>query len=123
MRFHRVILSLAAAVALSVSIHGQDAPRADRIESPKEFKALKYRNIGPAAGGRVSRAAGVPGNPLIYYAATASGGGWFSIDGGTTWESVFDDHPIASIGFLAVAPKHANVLYIGPREATLPGHS
>ena len=31
--------------------------------TPKEFKALKYRLIGPAAGGRVSRAAGVPGDP------------------------------------------------------------
>ena len=41
--------------------------------TPKEFKALKYRSIGPAAGGRVSRAAGVPGDSATYYAATASG--------------------------------------------------
>jgi photosystem II stability/assembly factor-like uncharacterized protein len=122
MRFHRLALSAAAAVALVASIHAQDAPRADKVESPKEFKALKYRNVGPAAGGRVSRAAGVPGNPLIYYAATASGGVWMSIDGGTTWKSVFDDQPISSIGSIAVAPSEPNVVYVGSGEANIRGN-
>src|SRR5258708_14904345 len=122
MRLHRVILCAATAVALSVSIHGQDAPRADKIESPKEFRALKYRNVGPAAGGRVSRASGVAGTPLIYYAATASGGVWMSADGGTTWKSVFDDQPISSIGSIAVAPSDPNVVYVGSGEANIRGN-
>src|SRR5258707_8744911 len=122
MRFHRVILSAATAVALSVSIHGQDAPRADKTESPRESTALNYRNIVPAAGGRVSRAAGVPGNPLLYYAATASGGVWMSSDGGTTWKSVFDDQPISSIGSIAVAASDPNVIYVGSGEANIRGN-
>src|SRR5215831_12531351 len=69
---------------------------------PAEFNFLKYRMIGPAVGGRVSRACGVPGDPLTYYAATASGGVWKSSDGGATWKSIFDDQPIASIGSIAV---------------------
>ena len=85
------VLAVAIAAASFVPLGAQDVARPARPESPKEFKALKYRNIGPAAGGRVSRAAGVPGNPLIYYAATASGGVWMSTDAGTTWKSVFDD--------------------------------
>ena len=43
-----------------------------RADDPKEFAAAKYRLVGPFAGGRVSRACGVPGDPLTYYAATAA---------------------------------------------------
>src|ERR1041385_6241295 len=116
--------SIAAAIAVVcvVSLGAQDAPKTEKPESPKEFKALKYRNIGPAAGGRVARATGVPGNPLIYYAATASGGVWMSSDGGTTWKSVFDDQPISSIGSIAVAPSDPNILYVGTGEANIRGN-
>jgi photosystem II stability/assembly factor-like uncharacterized protein len=122
MPFSRSLLAAATAAALLVSVHAQDAPKADKPESPQEFKALKYRNVGPAAGGRVSRATGVPGNPLIYYAATASGGVWMSNDGGTTWKSVFDDQPTSSIGSIAVAPSDTNVVYVGSGEANIRGN-
>jgi photosystem II stability/assembly factor-like uncharacterized protein len=110
-----------AAMAMGVSV-GAQAPKPAKPESPAEFKALKYRNIGPAAGGRVSRAAGVPGNPLVYYAATASGGVWMSADGGTSWKSVWDDQPISSIGSIAVAPSDPNVIYVGSGEANIRGN-
>src|SRR5947208_588688 len=116
------LLAAAIAAALFVSISAQDVAKPARPESPKEFKALKYRNIGPAAGGRVSRAAGVPGNPLIYYAATASGGVWMSTDAGTTWKSVFDDQPVSSIGSIAVAASDPNVIYVGSGEANIRGN-
>ena len=122
MLFLRYLLSAAAAVALVVSVSAHDAPKTDKPESANEFKALKYRNIGPAAGGRVSRAAGVPGNPNLYYAATASGGVWMSNDGGTTWKSVFDDQPISSIGSIAVAPSDPSVIYVGSGEANIRGN-
>ena len=122
MWFTRKFFAVAAAMALVVSVSAQDAPKNAKSESPKEFKALKYRNIGPAAGGRVARAAGVPGNPLIYYAATASGGVWMSSDGGTTWRSVWDDQPISSIGSIAVAASDPNVVYVGSGEANIRGN-
>ena len=123
MRAINVLSSAAIAVVLlTVTPAAQDATKTDKPESPKEFKALKYRNIGPAAGGRVSRAAGVPGDPAIFYAATASGGVWKSIDGGTTWKSVFDDQPISSIGSIAVAPSDPSVVYVGSGEANIRGN-
>src|SRR5262245_45355180 len=115
---HRLhFLAAAIAVALFVPVSAQDGTKPTRPESPKEFKALKYRNIGPAAGGRVSRAAGVAGNPLLYYAATASGGVWMSRDGGMSWKSVFDEQPVSSIGSIAVAASDPNVIYVGSGEA------
>jgi photosystem II stability/assembly factor-like uncharacterized protein len=122
MRFLQRTVAAAMAAAFVVSVHAQDAQKPAKPESPKEFKALKYRNIGPAAGGRVARVTGVPGNPLLYYAATASGGVWMSSDGGTTWKSVFDDQPISSIGSIAVAPSDPNVIYVGSGEANIRGN-
>ncbi len=91
-------------------------------KAPPEFATLKYRNVGPYAGGRVSRACGVPGDPLTYYAATASGGVWKSADGGLTWKPIFDDQPTSSIGSIAVAPSDPNVVYVGTGEANIRGN-
>ena len=95
---------------------------ADEPKGPKEFAPVQYRNVGPFAGGRVSRACGVPGDPLTYYAATASGGVWKSADGGLTWKPIFDDQPTSSIGSIAVAASDPNVVYVGTGEANIRGN-
>ena len=92
------------------------------LQDPPDLEALQYRLIGPAWGGRVSRAAGVPGNPNVYFAATASGGVWKSENGGRDWSSVFDDQPISSIGSIAIAPSDPNVVYVGSGEANIRGN-
>ncbi len=94
----------------------------DSKGGPAVFKKLKYRMVGPAIGGRVSRAAGVPGDPLTYYAATASGGVWKSSDAGVTWKPIFDEQPISSIGSIAVAASDPNVIYVGAGEANIRGN-
>jgi photosystem II stability/assembly factor-like uncharacterized protein len=123
--------AVALTAALGTGVIAQDtagrtssAPESEKNSgsTPKEFKALKYRSIGPAAGGRVSRAAGVPGDPATYYAAAASGGVWKSSDGGATWKPIFDDQPISSIGSIAIAPSNPNVVYVGSGEANIRGN-
>ncbi|MCU1265592.1 MAG: glycosyl hydrolase [Acidobacteria bacterium] len=100
-----------------------DTPKGwNGLNDPAELKSLKYRNIGPAWGGRVSRSAGVPGDPSTYYVASASGGVWKSTDGGITFKSIFDDQPISSIGSIAVAPSDPNVIYVGSGEANIRGN-
>src|SRR5919201_1249449 len=110
-----LVLALLAAVPTFAADEGEDA----KMAPPAEFKKLRYRLVGPAVGGRVARACGVPGDPLTYYAATASGGVWKSSDGGTNWKPIFDDQPIASMGSLAIAPSDPNVIYIGSGEANI----
>src|SRR5688572_20145670 len=68
---------------------------------------LKYREIGPAImGGRVSEFAVVESDPKIVYAALASGGVWKTVNAGTTWEPLFDNQAVSSIGAIAVS--HSN---------------
>jgi photosystem II stability/assembly factor-like uncharacterized protein len=114
---------LALFVALTLYAGGVSS-RLTSAEEPKEkeFAAAKYRLVGPFAGGRVSRACGVPGDPLTYYAATASGGVWKSGDGGLTWKPIFDDQPTSSIGSIAVAPSDPNVVFVGTGEANIRGN-
>jgi photosystem II stability/assembly factor-like uncharacterized protein len=101
-------------------IAAQERPGTPSV--PAEFENLEYRNIGPAAGGRTTRVAGVPGNPDVYYTAAASGGVWKSIDGGRTWKPIFDDQPISSIGSIGVAASDPNVIYVGAGEANIRGN-
>src|SRR5689334_11851835 len=119
-RFIRTFLVIC--VASLASVRAQDGPKPAWRDSPKEFKALNYRNIGPAAGGRVARVAGIPGDPSTYFAATASGGVWTSTDAGATWKSVFDDQPVSSIGSIAIAPSDRNIIYVGSGEANIRGN-
>jgi photosystem II stability/assembly factor-like uncharacterized protein len=108
-------------VFLAPLVHAQPADEPNK-GGPKLFKNLKFRWIGPSAGGRVCRAAGVPGEPLVYYAATAGGGLWKTEDGGVNWKSLMDDQPTSTIGSLAIAPSDPNVLYVGSGEANIRGN-
>jgi photosystem II stability/assembly factor-like uncharacterized protein len=118
-----LLLPLCASPALAAAAK---PPSPASVQAPlqdlPELKALKYRLVGPAWGGRVARVAGVPGDPHVYYAATASGGVWKSVDGGATWSPIFDDQPVSSIGAIAVAASDPNVVYVGSGEANIRGN-
>ena len=88
----------------------------------KPFGELAYRCIGPAVGGRVCRVTGVPGQPLIYYAATAAGGVWKSTDGGIHWDPIFEHETTSTCGSIAVAPTAPHIVYVGSGEANIRGN-
>jgi photosystem II stability/assembly factor-like uncharacterized protein len=123
MRLHptcRTTLALLALVSLTLTT---GAGRADEPKGgPAVLKRLKFRSIGPAAGGRICRAAGVPGDPRTYYAAASAGGVWKSVDGGIHWGPIFDDQPCSSVGSLAIALSDPNVIYVGTGEANIRGN-
>jgi hypothetical protein len=97
---------------LSVGLLAQSDPSRPGFDP---YRELRWRYIGPT-GNRVTSVAGVPGDPLIYYAGAASGGIFKTIDGGIHWQPIFDDQPVASIGSLAVAPSDPNVVWAGTGE-------
>ena len=92
----------------------------EKRSTSDKLQNLKWRNVGPAAmGGRVADVEGVPGDPTIVYVGSASGGVWKSTNGGITWQSLFDDQPVASIGDVALEPGNPDVIYVGTGESNV----
>ena len=81
------------------------------------FPGLKFRNIGPATmGGRIDDLAVLESNPAVFYVGTATGGLWKTMNNGTTWEALFDDQEVVSIGDVAIAPDNENLVWVGTGE-------
>ena len=79
---------------------------------------LKFREIGPAImGGRVDEFAVVESDPKIVYVGLASGGVWKTTNAGTTWEPIFDNEAVSSIGAVALAPSDPSIVWVGTGEA------
>jgi hypothetical protein len=93
------------------------APRAASPFGPETFTGLKARSIGPAVtSGRVMTIAVDPTNNAVIYIGAASSGVWKTVNGGASWQPVFDTQGSFSIGWVTVDPKHPNVVWVGTGE-------
>src|SRR5256714_14885555 len=109
----KLLLVLIATVPVCAALlaQGQSA----RV-APDIYSQLRWRFVGPE-GNRISAVVGVPGDPLVYYAGSASGGIAKTVDGGDHWTELFDDQPAKSIGSRAVAASAPNTASAGTSEA------
>src|SRR5580765_5163800 len=83
-------------------------------EAPDLSGALRWRNIGPFRGGRVTAVAGIASQPLVYYMGATGGGVWKTDDAGLTWSNVSDGFfHTGSVGAVAVSQSNPNVVYVG----------
>jgi photosystem II stability/assembly factor-like uncharacterized protein len=129
-RFSHLLPGIAALAFPLTILPAQATPTAKT--TPVVFDAdsarlaeLPWRSIGPAVtSGRVVAFA-VPEGPKpqigerlgeLFYVASASGGVWKTVNGGTTWEPIFDRQGAASIGDIAVAPSNPDILWVGTGE-------
>ena len=105
--------ALGAALVLGLLLAGAAAAE----EEKHPLDNLSWRNIGPVnMSGRVADVEGVRGRPQVLYVGSASGGVWKTTDGGTTFEPIFTDQAVASVGDVAVAPSNPAVVYVGTGE-------
>jgi photosystem II stability/assembly factor-like uncharacterized protein len=107
--FFLLVIIIATA---SVSIPAQQMPPVD----PALFAEMRWRNIGPYRAGRTKAAAGHASQPYTFYIGMCNGGVWKTTDAGRTWKPIFDDQPTGSIGWVAVAPSDANIIYVATGE-------
>jgi photosystem II stability/assembly factor-like uncharacterized protein len=109
------LLSLALASAFPLRTRAA-APAAagGTAVSADLYGGLKWRNIGPFHGGRISAVTGVIGEPGAFYVGTPMGGVWKTTSAGVTWLPIVDQlTEIDSIGAVQVAPSDHNILYVG----------
>src|SRR5438477_6145957 len=113
MRSHPVRTPLAGAMVCAGTLSAQ-------LTTPLDSATLagfRWRSIGPAnMGGRVTDVEGVPGNPKVFYVATATGGIWKTINAGTMFVPLFDKEKVISMGDIALAPSNPDIIYAGTGE-------
>ncbi len=99
------------------------SPAAPTVDTAT-FRALQWRNVGPFRGGRANAGAGVPTQPLTYFAGYTGGGLWRTDDAGINWKNISDGwFRTGSIGAIAVASSDPNVIYVGTGEEAIRGQS
>lgn len=108
-----LLISLCAAAPKShAASHPAAGPTADPV-----YGKLRWREVGPAAGGgRVAAVAGIASDPFLYYLGSAGGGVWKSDDGAASWKPVFDKQDVQAIGAVAIDPTNENVVWVGTGE-------
>jgi photosystem II stability/assembly factor-like uncharacterized protein len=112
----RGVALLVALAAIGPVARSASGPAGAAPGSPvrvSDYAALRWRLLGPLRAGWSTCAAGVPGQPGIFYFGAADGGVWTSTDAGRTWVPISDGAGIASVGALAVAPSNPERIYIG----------
>lgn len=82
-----------------------------------DFKAMKFRNIGPAGmSGRITAIDVDLSNPNRIFAGAASGGVWLSENGGISWTPIFDEQSSLAIGAIKINQKNPSEIWVGTGE-------
>jgi len=111
--YRRFLVPLVLSLALSPALPGSGAAQ----DSADLFAAMRGRSIGPAGmSGRVAAVDVDPSDRSRIFVGAATGGVWRSLDGGITWDPVFDDQPVLGIGAVAVSPANPDLIWVGTGE-------
>ncbi|WP_353217932.1 hypothetical protein, partial [Sandarakinorhabdus sp.] len=87
------------------------------------FTGLKWRNIGPARGGRSISASGSVARVNEYWFAAAGGGLWKTTDGAASWQPMTDGKTdTAAFGGVAVCEANPDIVYATTGESQLRGN-
>ncbi|HEX5460187.1 MAG TPA: hypothetical protein VFX20_09465 [Steroidobacteraceae bacterium] len=111
------ILKILAGAAASLAVL---TAAAAAVPATDLTSALHWRSVGPYLGGRVTSLAGVPGEPSLFYMATAGGGVWKTGDYGHNWQNISDKYfQTGSVGAIAIAPSNPKVIYAGTGDSAI----
>ena len=93
------------------------APVSSQSIPTEVFSGLGARSLGPAVtSGRVMTIAVDSTNNAVFYVGAASGGVWKTVNGGASFQPVFDTQGSFSIGWVAVDPKRPSIVWVGTGE-------
>ncbi len=115
MRRHRLpLLGLLAGLPFL----GVAAPASGQTLTSDDLEVFNYRSIGPTRqSGRFVDIAVPAGQSKVFYIATGSGHLWKTENHGQSFEVLFENESVYSIGDLEVSPSDPDILYLGSGEA------
>ncbi len=87
------------------------------------FNGLRWREVGPARGGRSVAVAGSVQRPNEYWMGTTGGGVFKTTDGGQNWAAATDKYFGGTIGAIAVDPQNADIVWVGGGETDIRGNT
>jgi photosystem II stability/assembly factor-like uncharacterized protein len=112
--FSAIALVLLASGASTLVAQSRTTAPAPTTFDASRFQEMRYRQIGPARGGRVTAVTGVASQPHTFYMGSTGGGVWKTTDAGVTWENVSDGFfEVGSMGAIDVADSDPTIIYAG----------
>ena len=121
-------LSVAAAVTLErpsarkapPDSQAYTAPAAGALVDPVNYRGLRWRNVGPTRGGRVTAIAGVRSQPCTFYMGATGGGVWKTETCGNAWAPITDGQiETGSIGSIDVSESNPSIVWVGTGSAAI----
>lgn len=123
----KTLTSLLVFVLLSTLVFAQQSPTPaqdvqkglsakKQMETSSLVKHVPFKNIGPTVmSGRVVDVDVNPEKTTEFYVAYASGGLWYTVNNGTTFEPVLDTAETINVGDITVDWKN-NIIWVGTGE-------
>ena len=110
-----------AAATLPLNSEQRSANNDQRpANSDPRWQDLRWRNVGPTRGGRVTAIVGVRSQPCTFYQGATGGGVWKTENCGETWAPIGDGQiATGSIGSIDVSESNPNVVYVGTGSAAI----
>ncbi|NIN73544.1 MAG: hypothetical protein GTO46_16795, partial [Gemmatimonadetes bacterium] len=103
-------------ISAGVAIAAVATPLYAQVD-PELLAGMRARSIGPAGmSGRIADIEAVESNPNIVYVAATAGGVWKSVNGGLTFEPIFDDQPVHAVGSIEVFQASPDIVWVGTGE-------
>jgi photosystem II stability/assembly factor-like uncharacterized protein len=88
-----------------------------------QVAALRWRDVGPARGGRSVAVAGSVKRPNEYWMGTTGGGVFKTTDGGLNWAPASDRFFGGTIGAIAVDEQNPDIVWVGGGETQIRGNT
>ena len=120
-----VIVAIGLAIVFAIlfgarRIRAQEPRRIDPSSEETKWQDLRWRNVGPSRGGRVTAIAGVRSQPCTFYMGGTGGGVWKTQNCGESWTPISDGQiETGSIGSIDVSESNPDVVYVGTGSAAI----